>query len=768
MKVRVLIALAVGMLAAALTASMATAADPRVGGGTADPLTSNVPYTAWTGQSLRLVKCFDGKPGNDEATLRSALDATIKGNFVVEDWSGVTLPVTAGPRFLSGNTNGDTTDADPFIQWNADRGFEVCFAAVATSQKPGLAVVKLALDAEVVIKLRPWFELQILDGVTVVEHQFLAIWMHIQKPTLEELPFGGDANHLNNWYLDESTAPGRMKIRVKGTFPLGNNFSGMVPGNVVTLPDQWGTLAGGFAFDKWHPSPGTAAFRWDIHDDNNPPPAVVSSGNSLGPFDTIFGPTSGNVVGPFDPIYPLSTLLSDGKVDADDANMPAARVDVSITNNSGQNGDVSGAGKLIEVRKTDHYRTPDGKTYYAPFYMQYIPATMRGGDASGTHSGYGNNFPTLQNGPYWNWDIVQDLSETVAHLARTNGSNRCRDELGGFRKAPNENRPPGGYVVVFTDEHGEAIVGFDPDAGFYHVIDANNRCDLDLLPKKVIGTAEIKAEAIYPGQPVFNQPRAISDPLVKVIHHGASKLLDCVPKGPFEAFCVETIKDIYGRPVAGAKVEFSRNPHTNGIRPEALVFGGFDTRGQMVVPDRNQFAVTLKTNDLGQAGVLITNTRAEKVDITSENVGTRLDDTGARQAQGVIRVRCLTFAGNGVTMPTDAATCEAPPAGAPPVTMVVLGGPLQSYVNPAVAGKAPGAKSKMAIHMVRYIKTKAGKRLAIRLSGPNKTGLVRIVLLGKKGKVVKVVVRRIKTGKLVILSDVSLARVASVRIALMR
>ncbi len=68
----------------------------------------------------------------------------------------------------------------------------------------------------------------------------------------------------------------------------------------------------------------------------------------LGPFSNIFGGTNGWAVGPFDPIRADQTLLSDGKVDAGDAPMPALRVDVAL-------GAASTAGTLSEVDKTDIY-----------------------------------------------------------------------------------------------------------------------------------------------------------------------------------------------------------------------------------------------------------------------------------------------------------------------------------------------------------------------------------------------------------------------------
>ena len=114
----------------------------------------------------------------------------------------------------------------------------------------------------------------------------------------------------------------------------------------------------------------------------------------LGGFSTVFGnlSTTDTTIGPFDPIYPRSTLLSNGKVDAGDAPMPAAQIDVTIhANNAADPTDIGGVGYLYPSYKTEVYSrdglgsAPNGDladpvkahNFYAPFYSQYIPATAR-------------------------------------------------------------------------------------------------------------------------------------------------------------------------------------------------------------------------------------------------------------------------------------------------------------------------------------------------------------------------------------------------------
>ena len=135
--------------------------------------------------------------------------------------------------------------------------------------------------------------------------------------------------------------------------------------------------------------------------------------------------------GPFDPLYPHDTMLSDGKVDAGDAPMPAAQIDVTIAENSGGPADISGVGYLVPSYKSDTYSrdgvgTHAGHNYFAPFYHQYIPATGRPVDPAGSapYGGAGGAQPTgidgsgdpdgfngfWFNGLYENWQFAYETS----------------------------------------------------------------------------------------------------------------------------------------------------------------------------------------------------------------------------------------------------------------------------------------------------------------------------------------------------------------------
>src|SRR5439155_23328067 len=78
------------------------------------------------------------------------------------------------------------------------------------------------------------------------------------------------------------------------------------------------------------------------------------------------------------------------KVDAGDAPMPAAQIDVTIKDNVAANkSDIGGVGYLNPSDKTEVYSrdglgTEKAHNFYAPFYSQYIPATARPTDAGGS------------------------------------------------------------------------------------------------------------------------------------------------------------------------------------------------------------------------------------------------------------------------------------------------------------------------------------------------------------------------------------------------
>ena len=196
----------------------------------------------------------------------------------------------------------------------------------------------------------------------------------------------------------------------------------------------------------------------------------------LGPFSSIFGlvGTSNDAYGPFDPIRSFETLLSDGNLNADDAPMPALRVDVSLTNAGADHsvGTLSKADKSsIDNRNPAAYGgnttdLGDPHQLYAPFYKAYVPAVVPIIDAnttSGVEGSIGGNYGNwLTSGAYGvptteEDQFIYDYWDTFT-LASSRGNNNCYG-VDGYAIS----KPYGATeVAVYTDEHGQAYVQFNP------------------------------------------------------------------------------------------------------------------------------------------------------------------------------------------------------------------------------------------------------------------------------------------------------------------
>ncbi len=400
-----------------------------------EPLTTNVPYLAWRGEELRLVKCAT------EATDGDAVVSLMKGgisgdgsshfnaDWIVEDWSG--YPFT--PPALE-------TSTVKFFMGNGEYRGDPCVKADFVSLKAGLAQIKLVIsDAK--------------TGNPVVKHQFLAGWLSLNTPTIHELsstdqPGGGGVlgDPTGNGVFNAGGAPGRVQVRVTGNLPLGNNFSELGLGASINLPTEadgstaWDDLAQKMATTSDNrPFYRDAPWRmWDIHDDQaqteghvNPTGQCPGSATTAldavdacigaelffgdGEYSTAFGSRSTSpTFGPFDPLRPDETLLPDGKLDAGDVPMPSALVEVKIAPNSGSATDIGGVGSLAVIDNSagpgdfpylgvfkcipysrDHKCTsttgphppttpnvapppfgPAAHNHYAPFYSRWQPATF--------------------------------------------------------------------------------------------------------------------------------------------------------------------------------------------------------------------------------------------------------------------------------------------------------------------------------------------------------------------------------------------------------
>jgi hypothetical protein len=753
--------LALGIGAAASLAGALPAAAQTV---PPDPQTTNIPYTAWAGTQLRLVKCAPALEG----IAANRISVTVEG--------------------FTGGATTDVAVIDPSIaRFGGD-----CVRFNVVSLKDGLARIKL----------------KAFSGTReVLEHQFLAIWMRLGSPAIDEVgsndPTGGpvgSASEVGDPAGDGVFTPasknGRVQVKLTGSFPHPAGAGGR-----FTLPTDWPTLAKALAqtSDTTVDDPSKL---WDIHDTMSGTPDVhvrgfcttgvtplatidqvdnCNGGGQTGPFSRIFGDSVNNAIGPFDPIR-ANTLLSDGQLTADDAPMPAARVDLAIAPNTA--GQTDGAGLLEKADKTEVYsRDGNGSStahnLYAPFYQQYVPATAAGARSSGTDWLVQNNFGLNYFGLYDNWDTLS----LRTNIAAKTGCNRTVAFPGGDAADTPRVTPAGDRTVaVFTDEHGEAQVEFRPYAGgFYYdalgtaIRNANRGCDLQGIP--TLGTASIGAIAKYPGQPV-DYPDMASPAVAKRVGNLFDKSLHVYLKGSGAENARARIlvahgQDVDGKPFAGERVCFYVNHRADSYRLFSGVVGTGTARfrvdsAQVPTPsiiDPDVRCARLDAN--GNAALELFNSGGEKVNVIVEYID-----------EGLLRSRDVDFSSSTVDTTPPPSTPPAAPGdtGAPVTTTIPSTGPgtTAPTVTQAVSTMGPQTAARVTqggtvsrrtvIARASIARTSKGRYLMVKVSSSSKTATIKIRLMAQK----KILLRRtatIQTNKTVKVMKVG-SRVTSAKISL--
>ena len=704
-------AVPLALLGAAIAASPAGAAPP-------DPQTTNVPYLAWRGEHVRLVKC----------SPVISLDAGQTADVIVEDWSGAD-PARSMPELVTGSVKFFN---DPAKDMN-------CVRATLVAVKAGIAPIKLVVNDA--------------SGNQLLTHQFQAAWLNLNTPTLHEVaatdqtgdPWLGDP--LGDGNFIAGGRPGRVQIKVTGNLPLLGNYAELGLGSSITLPAGWPALAHALATDA-NFSNLTPWMRWDIHDDDVLYPLAsqdMVDGVVASPFQfyrKLFSDISANPsIGPFDPQRPDATLLPDGKLDADDAPMPAARLDVAIAANSGAPGDISGVGSLggvskMKVYSRDHTGGSSDHNLYAPFYSQYIPATSApSASASGIDGQAANNFPgfLVKGGLYDNWSVAAYLVQAMG------GNTNCLlrrssvltldvaqwDKI--FRQLPSGPQ----NVVVYTDEHGEAQVTYTPGTGMFFdnlgaLMNDNGGCDLQGIDP--IGTSSITATAKYPYQPVTD-PAKTSAPLVKVVHSLFDKSMTYWPKGPGPANDVARIvvahaQDITGIGFGHERVCFMGDALVEGMKVFTGTTGPANARINLYGSSRaddpeglNRLCVW--TNRYGNAAVEIFNSNGGIADIIADYVD-----------EGILRDIRVDFNVPG-------SSSQSPSVSTPP--------------TPAAL------KPAFTLGTVKLVRAKSGTRyLVVRVNSKKKKAVIRVRLTGKSARLLKAKTITIRTNHLVKISTKTL------------
>jgi len=382
-----------------------------------DPTETNVPYLAWRGEQVRLVKCAPAITGVAQ-----------RADFLLVDWSGEENSL-AIPQ-MEGGTAGF------LVATGRDHLGQGCVAATFSSQKAGLAQIKLVVSSlpggiggpyttPGGVGFLPGGNVVGLAGNPILKHDFLVGWMNLNPPVLSvgnppgplgAPPAGGFPTPGADVLSDVAGAgPNNFRVDVTGNIPLRADFRELGLGDTLQMPADWPRLATaiGTFFNPDNPVPGPL---WDIHDDrttaeahgaqsvcptvatgtagaaeraanfdavDNCPQTLVGGGLvgflnattrdvisttfpgiagggaditvpvgtgpyaisncnlqvvpavtsacEFGSFSRIWrGPTFATI-GPFDPLKPSETLLSNGQLNAEDAPMPAARIDFTTS-----------------------------------------------------------------------------------------------------------------------------------------------------------------------------------------------------------------------------------------------------------------------------------------------------------------------------------------------------------------------------------------------------------------------------------------------------
>lgn len=775
------------------------------------PEETNIPYLAWRGESLRFVKC------NDELSTEGQT-----ANFSVFGWSG---ELGNQPTFVPGS-----------VSFFTNRNDDSCVAGDFYGNKPGIAQIKLIVTDNA-------------TGRQVVIHDFLGVWMAI-----------GSASFTNETVAERAgdDVVNTGAVQVTGAVPLNSNWrtdraalaaaggpcgsnidTASLPGAVcLTLPDDWAAMAHSLATagtDLRQANPSVDAWRyWDIHDSSGPlaggdaglpdqhvpqstaPAQANCKGSPLvtidqvdncpgpdfsefGAFSRVFGDFTWPTIGPFDQQYPEQTLLSDGNLNAFDAPMPPLRINVSSNGNTGLFVEDASSDKHV-IYSRDGLGTAAAHNLYAPFYGEYIPATSRSLEASGTDctmddgpSGQpagetcGNNFEGyLVNGLYHFWDFADVLVN--AEKVPSNCLLRFQNGFPIFRFL---NFGPQS-VAIYTDEHGEARVSWSPGLAndFFNTsaggIDENGACDLQ---GRDLGGADITATAQYPAQNVADAFPATGT-LTKQVINLFNKSVSCFrknngPNGGQVYICTVSAQDINGAgfPFNGEFVCVSREPFGTVYSNSAGTLNGplSGSPGEACVPLHGGGGpATGNTIGSGHPATAVIETPATLN-------GTDLDISAYFEDELIWRDTCVRVGTNPtVTSPSPPGPCGVgtpitpPPPGPntnPPPGPIIVVTPVTGVASVS-GGAAPATTSqtnqskaaiKTAVVSVKLVATRKGRALVVKVQSSKPSATIRVVLVGKNHKIVAKLTRTVKTNKAVRVSHVLVPKsVKAVRVSVLR
>src|SRR5579884_113357 len=784
-----------------------------------DPLATNVPYLAWRGEEVRLVKCVpydpSSYPGDENlGVVGSGVNAGFTGNdggldvnMTAYAFSGPEDDILAIPHPVTGTGN-------IFYDHTNHR---LCVRGTWISDKPGILIVKLTVD---------------YNGVIFLQHDFMVGWMAINTVTMT------NAGTVNE---NPGTEPGNSaNVVVTGSIPLNSEFQSDwgLPATLV-MPRDWALWAkSGMASANmpyqycaeyfysyctdWENNPYygvPASAFWDIHDssapaalgvtdspdvhvDQNTCPDSTSSAfidqvdNCTGGetwFSRVFGDLTDGQNGPFDPAF-ASTLLSDGRLNAADAPMPALEIVYNTsggmgffdnsclndkdnvynsqfdpTNQIPTNDDSSGFDCLAKGTTDENA----AHALYAPYYGEYIPSTSRDvwGAASGIDSAFQtNNFQAFagQYGLYNFWDAIPLTTAEGGDSGCLLNNQGSGPGDRGLNEGPTQ-------VAEFTDEHGEARAQWQPgeNADFFANFANNNGkggCDIQGV---TFPSQTITASAQYPYQPTAN-PTPAAGSITKVIANLFQKTISCVaeknPDGSIVGYiCTVTAQDIDGNGYVmnGEKVCLSSQG--------SLGDGSWYSYSNGTIGDYNHgnsICVYLSggaPGDPAQAQADLLTTQGT-IDITALFTGEKIvrDACVVYGAPGSTPGPCGAVGGSGTTTgsgsTTGSGTTGSGTTGSGTTGSGTTGGTTGSSGdkgNVTVAGNVKKANHQTHVASVQLKLTKAGRVLYVKVVSRSHTAKIRILLLNSKGHVVTKAVRTIRTGRSVKISNLAISKLVS-------
>ena len=168
----------VGLLAVGVSTAAAKSSTQIGYNYAADPQTTNIPWVAWAGETVKVSRCFGLgiREVTDSAFTNSSFNKGLPlvGEFDKSDWSGA---VDQPPFFQIGT--GDQTSRQVSATWNANGG--VCFSTNVTSEKAGLERIKFSISTD----LGRWLN-AVLGQDVIFQQDLYVIWMWDSNPVLTE------------------------------------------------------------------------------------------------------------------------------------------------------------------------------------------------------------------------------------------------------------------------------------------------------------------------------------------------------------------------------------------------------------------------------------------------------------------------------------------------------------------------------------------------------------------------------------------------------